>query len=707
MRASTRGTIAATLVLAVCLASEAAGPGPAAPYPPTRAEVVTDDYFGAKVEDPYRWLEDGGSPEVAAWTEAQNAETRRFLDGVKARPAIAKRLKSLWDYGKMGTPEQAGPYLFYTKNDGLQNQSPLYVQEGLDGAPRLLIDPNTLSADGTVAMDWWYVSEKGRYVAYGTSPNGTEQSVLRVRETATGRDLPDVIDGCRFSSVAWLPDETGFYYTRFPKPGTVPENERNYNRRVLFHRLGDDPETDVLLLACPAKKEIGFAVGLSNDARHLLIAAYEGSDRSTEIWVKDLKTGAMVQITRGFHDQYEGEIFNGVFYCLTTEGAPNGRVFAIDLRDPRREKWTEIIPEGKDSLESVAVVGGRILVQSLHNATSRVTVRGLDGKVLGEVPVPAMASVGELSGRWDSGRVFLRVTGFTMPSTVLRYELGEGALSTFYAPAVPFRTDDFTTEQVWVTSRDGTKVSMFVAHRKDFRKDGTAPCYLTGYGGFTISETPYFSPIVLWWLEQGGVFALPNLRGGGEYGESWHRAGMREKKQNVFDDFYAAAEFLIANGYTSKARLAVEGGSNGGLLTGAALTQRPDLFGAVVIEVPLLDMLRYHRFSIARYWIPEYGSSEDPEQFKVLRAYSPYHNVRKDVTYPPTLLMTGASDSRVDPLHARKMAALLQAEGRGGPFLLRVETKAGHGQGKPTAKRIDEAADRFAFLVRTLGMKVK
>jgi prolyl oligopeptidase len=607
----------------------------------------------------------------------------------------------------MGTPEQAGPYLFYTKNDGLQNQSPLYVQEGLDGAPRLLIDPNTLSADGTVAMDWWYVSEKGRYVAYGTSPNGTEQSVLRVRETATGRDLPDVIDGCRFSSLAWLPDETGFYYTRFPKPGTVPENERNYNRRVLFHRLGDDPESDVLLLACPAKKEIGFAVGLSNDARHLLIAAYEGSDRSTEIWVKDLKTGAMVQITRGFHDQYEGEIFNGVFYCLTTEGAPNGRVFAIDLRDPRREKWTEIIPEGKDSLESVAVVGGRILVQSLHNATSRVTVRGLDGKVLGEVPVPAMASVGELSGRWDSGRVFLRVTGFTMPSTVLRYELGEGALSTFYAPAVPFRTDDFTTEQVWVTSRDGTKVSMFVAHRKDFRKDGTAPCYLTGYGGFTISETPYFSPIVLWWLEQGGVFALPNLRGGGEYGESWHRAGMREKKQNVFDDFYAAAEFLIANGYTSKARLAVEGGSNGGLLTGAALTQRPDLFGAVVIEVPLLDMLRYHRFSIARYWIPEYGSSEDPEQFKVLRAYSPYHNVRKDVAYPPTLLMTGASDSRVDPLHARKMAALLQAEGRGGPFLLRVETKAGHGQGKPTAKRIDEAADRFAFLVRTLGMKVK
>ncbi len=707
MRTFTKGTAFGALALAACLASAAAGPGEAGPYPATRAEVVTDDYFGTAVADPYRWLEDGDSPEVAAWTEAQNAVTRRYLDAVKARPAIAKRLKELWNYEKMGTPVEAGGLLFYTKNDGLQNQPPLYVQEGLKGAPRLLIDPNTLSADGTVAMDWWYVSEKGKYVAYGTSPNGTEQSVLRIRETATGRDLTDAIDGCRFSSVAWLPDETGFYYTRFPKPGTVPENERNYNRRVLFHRLGGDPEADTLVLSCPAKKEIGFGVALSNDAHHLLISAYEGSDRSTEIWVKDLRSGSLVQITRGFHDQYEGEIYNGVFYCLTTEGAPNGRVFAVDLRDPRREKWTEILPEGKDSLDSIAIYGGRLFVESLHNATSRVEIRGLDGKDLGSVPLPPMVSVWGTSGRWDNRRVFLTVTGFTLPNTVLRYEVGEGSLATFFSPSVPFRTDDFTTEQVWVTSKDGTKVSMFVAHKKDFRKEGTAPCYLTGYGGFTISETPYFSPIVLWWLEQGGVFALPNLRGGGEYGEAWHRAGMREKKQNVFDDFYAAAEFLIANGYTSKERLAAEGGSNGGLLTGAALTQRPDLFGAVIIEVPLLDMLRYHRFSIARYWIPEYGSSEDPEQFKYIRAYSPYHNVRGDVAYPPTLLMTGASDSRVDPLHARKMAALLQAEGKGGPFLLRVETKAGHGQGKPTAKRLEEAADRFAFLVRTLGMKVR
>ncbi|MEW5764326.1 MAG: prolyl oligopeptidase family serine peptidase [Acidobacteriota bacterium] len=707
MRTFTKETVLGALALAVCLAGGAESPGAGISYPATRAEKVTDDYFGTAISDPYRWLENGESPEVAAWTEAQNAVTRRYLDAVPARPAIAKRLKALWNYEKMDTPVEAGGLLFYTKNDGLQNQSPLYVQEGPEGASRVLIDPNTLSADGTVAMDWWYVSEKGKYVAYGTSPNGTEQSVLRIRETATGRDLSDVIDGCRFSSVAWLPDETGFYYTRFPKPGTVPENERNYNRKVLFHRLGDDPEADTLVLACPAKKEIGFGVALSNDANHLLISAYEGSDRSTEIWVKDLRSGALVQITRGFHDQYEGEIYNGVFYCLTTEGAPNGRVFAVDLVDPRREKWTEIIPEGKDSLDSIAIYGGRLFVESLHNATCRVDIRGLDGKDLGSVPLPPMVSVSGTSGRWDSRRVFLTVSGFTLPKTVLRYDVGEGSLATFFAPRVPFRTDDFATEQVWVTSRDGTKVSMFVAHKKDLRRDGTAPCYLTGYGGFTISETPFFSPVVLWWLEQGGVFALPNLRGGGEYGEAWHRAGMREKKQNVFDDFYAAAEFLVANGYTSKERLAAEGGSNGGLLTGAALTQRPDLFGAVVIEVPLLDMLRYHRFSIARYWIPEYGSSEDPEQFKYLRAYSPYHNVRGDVTYPPTLLMTGASDSRVDPLHARKMAALLQAEGKGGPFLLRVETKAGHGQGKPTAKRIEEAADRFAFLVRTLGMKVR
>ncbi|MEW6758522.1 MAG: S9 family peptidase, partial [Acidobacteriota bacterium] len=524
MRLITKGTAIGALALAICLASAAAGPGDAGPYPATRAEVVTDEYFGTAVADPYRWLEDGESPEVVAWTEAQNAVTRRYLDAVKARPAIAKRLMALWDYEKMDTPVEAGGLLFYRKNDGLQNQSPLYVQEGQEAPPRLLIDPNTLSADGTVAMDWWYVSEKGKYVAYGTSPNGTEQSVLRVRETATGRDLSDVIDGCRFSSVAWLPDETGFYYTRFPKPGTVPENERNYNRRVLFHRLGADPEADTLVLSCPAKKEIGFGVALSNDAHHLLISAYEGSDRSAEIWVKDLQSGSLVQITRGFHDQYEGEIYNGVFYCLTTEGAPNGRVFAVDLRDPRREKWTEILPEGQDSLDSIAIYGGRLFVESLHNATSRVDIRGLDGKDLGNVPLPPMVSVWSTSGRWDSRRVFLAVTGFTLPKTVLRYEVGEGTLGTFFSPRVPFRTDDFATEQVWVTSKDGTKVSMFVSHGKDFRKDGTAPCYLTGYGGFTISETPYFSPIVLWWLEQGGVFALPNLRGGGEYGEAWHRA---------------------------------------------------------------------------------------------------------------------------------------------------------------------------------------
>lgn len=676
-------------------------------YPPTRVEAVTDEYFGTKVTDSYRWLENGEDPAVASWVEAQNAFTRAHLDAIPQRAAIAARLKALWNYPRMGTPQEAGPYVFFTRNDGLQNQSPLFVQEGEQGTPRVLIDPNTLSADGTVAMDWWVPSEKGRYVAYGTSPNGTEQSILHVRETATGKDLGEAIDGCRFSSIAWLPDETGFYYTRFPKQDTVPENERNYNRRVLFHKLGADPETDPLILSCPAQKEIGFGLALSNDAAHLLISFYQGSDRNTEVWVKDLRSGGLMQLVRGFHDAYEGEIVDGVFYCLTTEGAPNGRVFAVDLKDPRRGQWKEIIPEGKDAIDGIAVCGGHLVVQVMHDATSVVRLHALDGTIQREVPLPPMGSVRGLSGRWDSQRLFLQFMSFTVPPSILRCDLGSGAVTTFFEPKLPFRTGDFVTEQIWYASKDGTRVSMFVVHRKDLKRDGKAPCFLTGYGGFTISEMPYFAPTAIWWLEQGGVYALPNLRGGGEYGEAWHKAGMLDKKQNVFDDFYAAAETLVAQGYTSRARLAIEGGSNGGLLTGAALTQRPDLFGAVVIEVPLLDMLRYHRFSIARYWIPEYGSSENADQFPFILKYSPYQNVRKDVVYPPTLIMTGASDSRVDPLHARKMAALLQAEGQGGPFYLRVETKAGHGQGKPTAKRIEEAADRYAFLADALGMKVK
>ncbi len=676
-------------------------------YPPTKIEPVTDDYFGTKITDDYRWLENGSDPQVQAWTEAQNAFTRKYLDAVPERPAIIKQLTALWNYEKMGVPSHYGPYYFFTRNDGLQNQSPLYVQEGLSSKARLLIDPNTLAKDGTVALDWYYISEHGKYVAYGTSPGGTEQSTLRVRDTATGVDLPDVIPGCRFSSVAWLKDESGFYYTRFPMPGSVDENEINYNQRVMFHKLGDNPDDDALVFSVPGKKETTFGVDLSNDGRYLLIQMSEGSDRRTEILVKDLSSGAMMYIAKGVHNAYSGEIVDGTFYCLTDEGAPRGCVYAIDLKAPQRDKWKLVVPEGPDTIESASVVNHRLMLQLMHDACSLVQFRGLDGKFEAEMPLPQMGTVTGIFGKWNSDEVFAGYTSFTRPSSVYRYDFSKNKLDLFFEPKVPFDSANLETEQVWYPSNDGTKVSMFIVHEKGIKRDGTAPCYLTGYGGFDISEQPFFSPVIAWWLEQGFVFAMPNLRGGGEYGEAWHEAGMLDKKQNVFDDFISAAQWLIANKYTSKPKLAIEGGSNGGLLTGACLVQRPDLYGAVVIEVPLLDMLRYQRFSIARYWIPEYGSSEDPKQFQFILKYSPYQNV-KAADYPPTLIMAGANDSRVDPLHARKMTALLQAKTTGSaPILLRVESKAGHGQGKPTAKRIEDAADRYAFLVMALNLPAR
>lgn len=675
-------------------------------YPPTKVEPVTDDYFGTKITDDYRWLENGEDPAVKAWTEAQNAFTRKYLDAVPERTGIIKELTALWNYEKMGVPSHYGPYYFFTKNDGLQNQSPLYVQEGLAGKARVLIDPNTLSSDGTVALDWYYMSEHGKYVAYGTSPGGTEQSTLRVRECATGKDLPDAIPGCRFSSIAWLKDESGFYYSRFPKPGTVDENEINYNQRIMFHKLGADPDNDALVFSVPGKKETTFGVDLSNDGRYLLIQMSEGSDRRTEILVKDLSSGAMMYIAKGVHNAYSGEIVDGTFYCLTDEGAPKGCVYAISMREPQRDKWKLIIPEGVDTIESASIVNRKIMLQVMHDACSAVRFYGLDGTFGAEMPLPPMGTVTGIFGKWDSDEIFAGYTSFTRPSSVYRYDFSKNSLALFFEPKVPFDARSLETEQVWYPSKDGTKVSMFIVHEKGFKRDGKTPCYLTGYGGFDISEQPFFSPVTAWWLRQGFVFAMPNLRGGGEYGEAWHAAGMLDKKQNVFDDFISAAEWLVANKYTSTPKLAIEGGSNGGLLTGACLVQRPDLYGAVIVEVPLLDMLRYQRFSIARYWIPEYGSSEDPEQFKFILKYSPYQNVRP-ASYPPTLIMAGANDSRVDPLHARKMTALLQAKTTGSaPILLRVESKAGHGQGKPTAKRIEEAADRYAFLVWSLNLSI-
>jgi prolyl oligopeptidase len=488
----------------------------------------------------------------------------------------------------------------------------------------------------------------------------------------------------------------------------VPEGEGNYNQRVYLHKLGRDPDADALVFAVPAKKEVTFSLELSTDGRHLVIFAAEGSDERCEVYALDTHTGALQQVVRGFTDTFGGEVLGGMFYCLTTAGAPNGRVVAIDLKDPRRERWSDLIPEGTDLIQGLTIADRKIVLRVLHKATSQVKVYALDGTLEAELPISPMSTASSLSTRWDDGEVFVQIASFTRPPGVYRYDMAEGELEVFFTPAVPLDAAEYDTEQVWYPSRDGTKVSMFLIHPKGMKRDGKRPCFLTGYGGFAIAETPRFSPAFAWWLSQGGVLAIPNLRGGNEYGESWHRAGMLSNKQNVFDDFIAAAEWLLREKVTSREKLAIQGGSNGGLLTGACLVQRPELFGAVLVEVPLLDMLRYHLFSIARYWIPEYGSSETKEQFEAILKYSPYQNVKEGTAYPPTMIMAGANDSRVDPLHARKMAALLQARSAGkGPVLLRVETKAGHGQGKPTSKRIEEAADRFAFLVKFLGMKVQ
>ena len=700
---------------ALALSAAAAKPAPAEKkgadlkpsYPQSEVLVVADDYFGTKVEDPFRWLEKGDDPAVIKWTDEQNAFTRKLLDAVTARQLIERELTQLWDYPKMGNPSKFGDYYFFTKNDGLQNQSPLYVQEGPNGTPKVLIDPNTLAADGTVAMDWWYPSESGKYVAYGTSPGGSEQSSMFIRDTATGKDLPETIEGCRFSSVAWLRDDSGFYYTRFPKPGSVPENERNYNQRVMLHKLNTNPEGDTPIFFSPAKKEIAYSISLSKDGSYLLIFSNIGADKNSEMLVKNLRNGCVMELAKGFSESYRGEILENTLYCLTTEGAPRGRVFAVDLERPAREKWSLLVPEGQDILEDIEILNRKLVLRVMHNATSLVKIYSLSGAFEKDIPLPPMGTVTGLSGKWDNPEVFIQYTSFTRPPSVFRYDFTQNSLDEFFSPPVPISDDEYLAEQVWYTSRDGTKVSMFVVRKKEMKVDGHNPCLLTGYGGFAIAEMPFFSPSIAWWLMQGGVFALPNLRGGSEYGEEWHRAGMLHNKQNVFDDFLAAAQWLVDNKYTSASKLAVQGGSNGGLLTGAALVQRPELFGAVLVEVPLLDMLRYHLFSIARYWIPEYGSSENREQFQYLLKYSPYQNVKAGTRYPPTMIMAGANDSRVDPLHARKMAALLQRDASGpGPVLLRVESKAGHGQGKPTAKRIEEAADRYAFIIKHLGMKV-
>ncbi|MGC2790891.1 MAG: prolyl oligopeptidase family serine peptidase, partial [Candidatus Sulfotelmatobacter sp.] len=680
---------------------------------PPKAEMrpVTENLHGTKIVDPYRWLEDGTSADTQKWVAEEMAYTRSVLDPLPGRDAIHKRLTELLGIGSIGVPRIAGRYYFYTRREGMQNQPVLYVREGLDGKDRALVDVNQLAADGTVALDWFYPAEHGKYVAYGTSVSGSEMSTLHVIETKTGTLLPDTIERTRAASIAWSLDNSGFYYTRYPNKGDVPEGQERYNRHVFYHLLGTDPATDPPIFGEGRDPEDWPSVSLDNDGSLLLITVAQGWTK-TELFLVDTRKGTPpTRITTGKNFLYSATLYNGRIYIVTNEDAPRFRVFMAEAGNYDRDDWQEIIPQAGGVLKDAELWGGKIFAQYEQNATSQLRVFDLGGVLLGNLTLPALGSVFACQGKWDRDEVFYGFESFTIPRSIYRYDLKTGSTTLWAKVDAPgIDPAAYEVEQEWYHSKDGTRVPMFVVSRKGVKKDGQNPTVLTGYGGFDISLTPEFESDIYLWLEHGGVYAVANLRGGSEFGEDWHRAGMLDKKQNVFDDMIAAAEFLISEKYTDKGHLAIWGGSNGGLLMGAMITQRPDLFRAVVCDVPLLDMLHYQKFQIARLWIPEYGNAEDPAQFKWLYAYSPYHHVKAGTEYPAILFTTADSDSRVDPMHARKMTALMQASAANGgsrvrPILLRVETKAGHGPGTPVGKQVEEDTDAYSFLFWQLGVK--
>ena len=676
-------------------------------YPAAKTGRIVDTLHGRAIADPYRWLENIEDTNVRSWIETQNALTRRILDAVPGRGAIEKRLVEVLSIGTTGVPAVRGGRYFIEKRRGNENQPVLYRREGAFGEPRVLFDPNRLSAEGVVAVDWWYPSRDGGLLAYGLSEVGSEQSTLYVLDVDTGEKLRDSIPRTRASSIAWLPDGNGFYYTRFPNPGDVPKGEEHFHSRIRLHMLGADPARDPVIFGEGRDMQDWLSCDLSEDGRFLVIHASQTA-RKTALYLKDLqkKDGGFIEVSGTDDAHFLGQVFDGWLYIQTDHGAPNYRIFKVRASDPARENWTEIIPEGAFKLEQAAFAGGRIFTAYLENAASRLYEHDTSGRLIREIPLPDIGTVYGVDGAWNGDECFFGFTSFFTPQTVYRYDIAQGGSAPYDWVESSIDPSPYKVEQVWYRSKDGTRVPMFIISRRDIPLDGTNPTLLYGYGGFDVPMTPGFSKTLIPWLEMGGLYALANLRGGGEFGEEWHRAGMLDRKQNVFDDFLAAAEWLFAREYTSPARLAIFGGSNGGLLVGAAVTQRPDICAAAVCAVPVLDMMRYHLFSVGRYWITEYGDPGKAEEFAFLIEYSPYHNVRDGARYPAILLATAENDSRVDPAHAMKMAARLQAANASErPVLLRFETKAGHGAGAPVRKIVDEYADYLAFISWQLGME--
>jgi prolyl oligopeptidase len=705
-------SIPAVLLVAACSPGDSEPPRARVEYPVTATVDHVDRYHGVEVADPYRWLEDDvrESTAVRAWVDAQNAVTFAHLNGIPERDAIKSRLTALWDYERYGLPDKEGGRYFYTYNDGLQNQNVVYVQASLDAEAELLIDPNTWSTDGTIALASFYPSPDGVHVAYLVQDGGSDWRTARILKIDGRETLADELEWLKFTDLSWAKDGSGFYYSRYP---ATDEGERfqslNLNQAVYFHHLGTRQDQDRLVYSRPDHADWGYSAEVTDDGAYLVITTWVGTDDRYRIVYLDLRAPGAEPVTlidNFDHDYtFAGNVGSELFF-RTNNAAPRNRLIAIDVERPDPAAWREIVAQSEHVLAGVSLVGGKIIAAYMQDARTAVSVFELDGRPAGTVELPGIGSASGFGGKLGDPETFFAYASYNTPTTINRYDAATGAVTVFRRPEVDFDGEAYLVEQVFYRSKDGTRVPMFVTRRKDVALDGTAPTLLYGYGGFNISMTPSFSVSTAAWLEMGGIYAVANLRGGGEYGEPWHKAGTKLQKQNVFDDFIAAAEHLIAERYTSSAKLAIFGGSNGGLLVGAVVNQRPELFGAALPAVGVMDMLRFHQFTAGRFWVDDYGSADDPEEFKALHAYSPYHNARPGTRYPPLLITTADTDDRVVPGHSFKYAAAMQAAQAGeAPVLIRIETRAGHGAGVATEKVIEEWADRWAFLVEHLGIR--
>jgi prolyl oligopeptidase len=714
-----RRTIAATLS-AMVLVTVANAQSPAQPlkYPETRKTDQVDTYHGTVVADPYRWLEDDNSAETKAWVKAQNAVTDKFLEAMPQRLPVRKIYTELYNFERYGLPSKEGGRYFWSRNDGLQQQSVIYMAKSLTDKPVVAIDPNQFAADGTVALTGLKVSRDGRYLAYGKAVAGSDWQVWQVRDLDTGNDLADKTEWVKFSSAEWTPDGKGYFYSRYdaPKEGAALTGS-NFFQKLYYHRIGTPQSADQLVYENPAEKEWGLGASVTDDGKNVIINVWKGSGRKNGLLVMPLKNGAvpaapasvLKTITLDFDAEFTPIGANGnTLWVKTDLDAPRGRVVAIDLTKGERADWKTVVAETKDTLTGADVVGGKILAQYLQDAATAVMVYGLDGKKLSRVSLPGVGSAEGFGGKFNDKETFYSYTSLINPTEIYRYDVSTGKSTLFKRPQTAFDPTQYETKREFVTSKDGTRFPVFIAHRKGLKLDGSTPTLLYGYGGFNVSETPSYRVTASTWMTMGGVYVSASIRGGGEYGAAWHDAGTKGKKQNVFDDFIAAGEWLVANKYTRPNRLAINGGSNGGLLVGAVVNQRPGLFGAAIPQVGVMDMLRFHKFTIGWAWVSDYGTSDQAEDFKWLSAYSPIHNIRPGVNFPPILITTADHDDRVVPAHSFKYAATLQAADTGSaPKLIRIETSAGHGAGKPTSKVIEERADILSFIANVFDMSVK